>query len=87
MLVMLSPRRPPALLGLTQSSDFMWTPRSHPEPWVAVEESLGSQSHFSVIPSQQLPEPVTELNSLGNATSISLGPCDPHSLQMFKKLT
>lgn len=87
MLVMLCPRRPASLLGLTQSSDLMWAPRSHPEPWAAAEGSLGSQSHFSVTPSQQRQEPVTELNSLGNATSISLGTCDPHCLQMFKKLT
>ena len=86
-LVVLSPQRPPALLGLTQSSDSMWTPRSHPEPWAAAEESLGSQNHFSFTLSQHVQEPVTELSSLGNATSTSLGPCDPHGLQMFEKLT
>ena len=63
----------------------MWTPRSHPEPWAAAEESLGSQSRLGH-PSQQLQEPVTELNSLGNATSISLGPRDPHGLQVLEKL-
>lgn len=83
---MLSPQRPLDLLGLTQSSDFIWTPRSHPEPWAAAEEPLGSQSYFLLTPSQQLQEPVTELNSLGNATSISLGPCDPHSIYTFEKL-
>lgn len=59
--------------------------REPPEPWAAAE-SLGSQSHFSATPSQQLQEPVTKPNSLSNATSTSLGPSDPHALQMFEKL-
>lgn len=86
MLVMLSPQKPPTPLGFTQSSDLVWTPGSQPEPWAAAEEFLGSQSHFSVTPLQQLQEPVTKLNSPGNATSTGLGPCDPRGLHMVKEL-